>query len=553
MAAQMVSSAVAQEAVNQILSRIKECYQDTSDAKENIERMEMAHIKLEAALETSNKWNVTSVPLLRWRSKLKRASQECDNTLRMCRQRLQEEEEVQQAVRNSSFPKRITHNAMSFVSLFFSHGNDDGLKGSTVAQRFERFAEGASEFLRYVELGGTPHRYMFSDPLIRHLITGKGTKYCFVSNGQHLSFLLQPFSSLQEHGMEVGLILLLEDTSAPENDFAFALNLRLSESTDIVRIAVGCLHLSIPYLGSTVEIVKTKLTQVPTQDLCWVSNGYPVFSHCVEHQNYLHTIWSKWIRPNPICCQQQDHHYSQSYNSKSSSSESLPCDIYLEPVIQVYLLGHVALSVGNNMQRPVADGESKTSPLLSEFPYLKLGVHFYPHAPYEDLSPGVEGSATEIINGAAVKHGLYAKICFEQLGDFMIPKAVDCLHESAAATSYQMLWKSKHGAAYLQVEKISWRLTTRRGMGGKHPKQRQGKKVQGWASANKDFLCSWVAHAPAHLHGTVMDWVQKEKRLPLPLLFKNNPCVDDCPIMLISSQYHRSLARKIKSCSMSNA
>ena len=96
---------------------------------------------------------------------------------------------------------------MSFVSLFFSHGNDDGLKGSAVAQRFERFAEGASEFLRYVELGGTPRRYMFSDPLIRHLITGKGTKYCFVSNGQHLSFLLQPRSPLQEHGMEVGLIL----------------------------------------------------------------------------------------------------------------------------------------------------------------------------------------------------------------------------------------------------------------------------------------------------------------------------------------------------------
>ena len=45
--------------------------------------------------------------------------------------------------------------------------------------------------------------------------------------------------------MEVGLILLLEDTSAPENDFALALNLRFSESTDIVRIAVGCLHLFI--------------------------------------------------------------------------------------------------------------------------------------------------------------------------------------------------------------------------------------------------------------------------------------------------------------------
>jgi len=48
MAAELVGSVVAQEAVNQILSRIKEGHQDKSDAKEHIERMEMAHIKLEA-------------------------------------------------------------------------------------------------------------------------------------------------------------------------------------------------------------------------------------------------------------------------------------------------------------------------------------------------------------------------------------------------------------------------------------------------------------------------------------------------------------------------
>jgi len=84
-----------------------------------------------------------------------------------------------EGLRSSSFPKRIVHTAISFVSLIFNHSNDDKLKGSTIARRFEQFAEGASEFFRYVELGGTPRRYMFSDPLIRHLIASKGTKYCF--------------------------------------------------------------------------------------------------------------------------------------------------------------------------------------------------------------------------------------------------------------------------------------------------------------------------------------------------------------------------------------
>ncbi|GJN25216.1 hypothetical protein PR202_gb13015 [Eleusine coracana subsp. coracana] len=92
--AEMVSSAVAQEAVNQVLSSIKDRYEGNSGAKGHMERMEMAHIKLEAALETSNNWNVTSAPLIHWRSKLKRA-QECDGMLRSCKKRLQEEEKME--------------------------------------------------------------------------------------------------------------------------------------------------------------------------------------------------------------------------------------------------------------------------------------------------------------------------------------------------------------------------------------------------------------------------------------------------------------------------
>ena len=115
---------------------------------------------------------------------------------------------------------------MSFVSSIFSTGNNDKLTGSTAVGRFERFADGATEFLRYVELGGTPCRYMFSVPLIRHLLAGKRTKYCFVCGGQHLSLILQPFSP-PNRGMEGTLIFLLEDSNVPENNFLLALSLRL--------------------------------------------------------------------------------------------------------------------------------------------------------------------------------------------------------------------------------------------------------------------------------------------------------------------------------------
>ncbi|WVZ50758.1 hypothetical protein U9M48_001983 [Paspalum notatum var. saurae] len=565
MAAEMVGSAVAHEAVTQVLSRFKERYQDKSDAKERMERLEMAHIKLEAALETSQRWSVTSAPLLRWRSKLKRAAQECDHTMRRCRQRLQEEEEeaAQREVRISSFPQRIAHSARSLVSSIFDRGSSDELRGPAI-RRFERFAEGAGEFLRYMELGGTPRRpYIFFDALVRHLLAGEGTKRCFVHGGQHLSFLLQPFSPPEHgNGMEGALVILLEDGNVPENNFMLSLRLRLSESTDVVGVVVRCLQLfAAPLLlrSSVAEAVKTKLTQLPTQDLCWVPDAYSAvssFGRVGHRDDDVYTASSKWFRPNPLCCQRQDHHhYAPSYaaGSSSSTSPSEPspynADGYLEAVTQVHLLGHVALSGRSNRQR-------------GRFPpYLKLGVQFCPHAPCEDLSPALGGSATEIIiNGEATamqrqRGSLYSNICFQELLDeILLRKAEYYLcgaSAAAAATLYQMLWRSRHGRAYLLVERASWpwTATTRKGTGQRRQKRRRpGKKVQAWTSGIGEFMSSWIAHAPAQLQALAVDWIQEQERSPLPLFLKTNPCVHDCPIMLLSLQ-DQSLARKIKSFS----
>ena len=78
------------------------------------------------------------------------------------------------------------------------------------------------------------------------------------------------------------------------------------------------------------------------------------------------------------------------------------------------------------MLSAVVYGESQISP-MRDFPYLKLGAHFSPHASFEDLSPTVGGSVSEIINDEAKQCGMYANISFEQLGEITMPKAVDCL------------------------------------------------------------------------------------------------------------------------------
>ncbi|WVZ50760.1 hypothetical protein U9M48_001985 [Paspalum notatum var. saurae] len=160
-----------------------------------------------------------------------------------------------------------------------------------------------------------------------------------------------------------------------------------------------------------------------------------------------------------------------------------------------------------------------------------------------------------------LQRGLYSNICFQELlGEILLQKAAHYIRSrsgssaaAAAVTSYQMLWRSRHGRAYLQVQRASWpwRATTREGAGDTRQKRRRpGKKqVQPWTSGIDEFMSSWIAHAPAQLQAFAVDWIQKQERSPLPRLLKTNPCINDCPILLMSLQDLGSWARKIKSFS----
>ena len=59
--AEIVSSAVVHETVSQVLSGLVQKYEEKeeSNASRNLERLEMANIRLEAALETSERWLIT--------------------------------------------------------------------------------------------------------------------------------------------------------------------------------------------------------------------------------------------------------------------------------------------------------------------------------------------------------------------------------------------------------------------------------------------------------------------------------------------------------------
>ena len=217
--AEMVSSAVIQESVSQIISGLVQKYEEKVETNEirNIERLAMAHIRLEAALETSEKWQITDASLLHWRKKLKRAAQDCGDTLHKGKQRILEEEKMEKEVMNSSFPKRIAHATKSFVFSIFSRNNDE--LNPSVVKRFEWYADGASEFLRFIELGGTPLCHIMpSGSLIKNLFAGKQLHHKIVRGSQQplCQLWLIPFSTA-ERGTEVSLFFIKKDGTTEGN------------------------------------------------------------------------------------------------------------------------------------------------------------------------------------------------------------------------------------------------------------------------------------------------------------------------------------------------
>jgi len=338
--AEIVTSAVVQETVSQVLSGLVQKYEkkEESNVIRNLERLEMAHIRLEAALETSEKWQITDVSLLRWHRKMKCVAQECDEMLHKCKLQILEDELMEQEVRSASIAKRFVHATESFVSSVLNC-NSNKLSRS-ITQRFEWYADGASQFLRFIQFGSTPRCHMTFHSLVENLFAGKELHHKIVRGIEYPSFQfsLVPIIS-QVHGIEAILVLIQNDGTAQGNIY-FRITVQLSECTDIVGIAIRCLQLLAPHLKCTVENFRNELIQLLTQDLSWMPF---VYSYQKEQLHFL-ILGSQWLRPNPLCCKQNVRHIS-------SLQMAGPSEFFLEPVLEVNLHCHVSLSVSNK-KRP---------------------------------------------------------------------------------------------------------------------------------------------------------------------------------------------------------
>ncbi|XBI32259.1 hypothetical protein VPH35_055731 [Triticum aestivum] len=274
--AEMVSSAIVGEAVSRIFfglatsSKVKDKW-DGEVAGGGLERLEMACIKMEVALKMSDNWK-----------------------------KILEHEEAKQVIRQSSFSGRVVHATKAFISSFVGHDNDPYYADAAWAvQRFERLANSVAEFMRFVQLGGTP----------RHNL------------GQFCHFTIQPMC-FEERGLEALLSFIYEDYN-----------------TNIIGTTVKCLRLVTPHFKSTTDVVIKEITQLPTQDFSCVAH--------MELWNSVHTTLIRWFRPDPLCCQGYDSCHDNSESSSRNGGQKLRLSsIFPEPVCQVFFAAsHLTIRV----------------------------------------------------------------------------------------------------------------------------------------------------------------------------------------------------------------
>ncbi|CAL5077145.1 unnamed protein product [Urochloa decumbens] len=464
----------------------------------------MAQIRLEAALETSDKWHITDASLLHWRKKLKRAALECDETMHKCKKRVLEDEQLEHEVRKYSLPDRIVHATKSFIFSIFNFDNE---RLSRSVKRFEWYADGASEFLRFIEHGGTPCHQMPFPSLVRNLFAGKQLDYKIIrGNGNpSVQLSLTPFIT-EEYGIEAGLVVNQND-GTPEGNIYFSISVQLSESTDIVGITIKCLQLFAPHFKCKVENIWKELTQLPY--LSWAPY---VYSFKNEHWDNLHNLVAhQWFRPNPLCCKQYDKHELRRISNMGMETLS---DVSLEQIIEFNLQCQLSLPVYSKQKTYLSEGIMS----LHGSPYLKAGISFSPHGSSDEMLPANKSSVLVAIVGGE-HQCLNTDIPLEQLEEVMLPKAIGYFCQNAEATVYQMIWRSKHGSARIQVEKpsISRQRTSMRTQ-RTFERCTKGKLIRGKDHELECQTCMithlldlWVAHSPVLLQRPLMDWMQKIK------------------------------------------
>ncbi|CAL5082314.1 unnamed protein product [Urochloa decumbens] len=266
--AQIVGSAVANEAVSRISSILSGDRPSRESAEDRAERLEMAVLKIRSVVAVSEDHHISHPPLLLWKAKLKRVAEEGDDllhTLLHKKRALERNASTATAAGNNSISQQLIQAARRFVP-FRRRENAEELDGNTV-RRFERLADGADSFFRLVESGGRPRNPIFLPSLARPLLAGDSMEFSIrgiIGGGDGLVMLwpwLDPDPTGIWNGMVACLAVSHEDEARWEKNLKMSVVFRVSEASDVLGIAMGCLELLPPQFGAAGVAIRRLLTE----------------------------------------------------------------------------------------------------------------------------------------------------------------------------------------------------------------------------------------------------------------------------------------------------
>ncbi|CAN6175003.1 unnamed protein product [Urochloa humidicola] len=262
----IVGSAVANEAVSRISSILSGDKPSRESVEYKAERLEMAVLKIRRVVAVSEDHHISHRPLLLWKAKLKRVAEEGDHLLHTLHKK-QALERINAPGTGSSISisQQLIQAARRFVP--FRRREADELDGATL-RRFERLADGADSFFRLVESGGCPKNPISLPSLARLLLAGESMEFSIRSGGDGGDdlIMLWPWLDL-DPGVENGdglvacLAVSRDDESMWEKSLKMSVVFRVSEASDILGIAMGCLELLPLQFGAVGVAIRRLLAE----------------------------------------------------------------------------------------------------------------------------------------------------------------------------------------------------------------------------------------------------------------------------------------------------
>ena len=265
-------SAVVEEGVSKVFSYISTKVEDKASRADTIARLEIALSRLDIALEKTGRIPTTYISLLRSRKVLKRVYMEGIELLN--KHKPQDENDGHVVVRSSSYLQWIADRAANFsISSLVGLGKEKKLS-SSVAQKFERYADWAEKFVAEVESGCPLRHDTFRYPFLKHLLEGKSLRCQIVKNPSHsLRLDLHPVN-VEGRGVEVILEYTYDDCRKLEKRFYLCMRLRISEDTDIIGITIKCMQWWTAQFKVVLQSTIGELTLLPNlQDIFVLNSG----------------------------------------------------------------------------------------------------------------------------------------------------------------------------------------------------------------------------------------------------------------------------------------